>query len=73
MIGSRGVSAVPNFTYAISLARGAIGAELDLAYLDVGNHLQHTRLTDEAGWTWSTPVAVDASTTYSAVWIAAGP
>ena len=58
---------------AIAIARGASGAEIELAYIDGSSHLGHTRLVDEAAWTWTTPVAIDAVGTYGMVSIAVGP
>jgi hypothetical protein len=58
----------------LSLARGAYGsAVLELAYLDTSLHVEHTRLTSEAQWTWSTPIVVDATQGYNLVSLAVGP
>jgi hypothetical protein len=70
------VPAVTAYTGALplSLARGAYGsAVVELAYLDTALHVEHTRLTDESRWTWSTPVVVDGSQQYVLVSIAVGP
>jgi hypothetical protein len=71
--------AVPGATFGaaqfgpVSVARGVDGAVLELAFLDTDLHVRHTRLTDEASWTWSAPVMVGDASSHTRVWIATGP
>jgi hypothetical protein len=57
---------------SLSLAPGATGAILDLAFVQGINTIVHARLTDEATWTWSETV-VDSFELYSTVSLAEGP
>jgi hypothetical protein len=45
----------------LAVAHGAPGAVVELVFIDVNGHLRHTRLTNEAGWTWTAPAIVDDS------------
>jgi hypothetical protein len=66
--GSGGVGEFP-----IAIARGANGeAIVEFVYIDGSGALQHIRLTDEASWTWTSPVAV-APGSFRAAYIAVGP
>jgi hypothetical protein len=42
-----------------ALARGAGSAVLELAYVDSAHAVRHTRLMDEATWTWTAPTVAD--------------
>ena len=70
-------SAVPTGTFApLSITHGIGGDVLELAFIDQNYFIRHARLTSESSdsaWTWTTPVVVDSSQSYSFVSIASSP
>jgi hypothetical protein len=60
----------PSQFFAPAIAGGIVGDVLELVYIDANETLQHVRLTNEAAWTWSAPVAVDSANAYAEVYLA---